>query len=266
MLKVVSSLPLLLMPLAAACDAAAQAVAENAWMAEEARQAVAVDREHFYAITDAAIGKYSRQTGRRVAQWRASEHEPLVHLNSGVVREGRLYTAHSNYPAAPPTSSVEVFDTSDLRHAESHSFGVSDGWLTVVDRHEGAWWAVFAHYSKRVPDGPHAKPSEYTELVRYDNRWRRTGGWVFPAEVIERLEPNSVSGAAWGPEGSLWATGHDRGEVYQIALPQSGSRLTLLKTRPAPIAGQGIAWDPADPGVLWGIRRPTREVVRFRLP
>ena len=91
------SSPLVLILLVALGSIAlAKTVAVSRMVAEEARQAVAVDRDHFYAIDNAAIGKYTRETGRRVAQWRASEEAPLVHLNSGVVRDGRLYSGHSN--------------------------------------------------------------------------------------------------------------------------------------------------------------------------
>ena len=37
--------------------------------ADEAHQGVAVDAEHFYAITNAAIGKYRKDTGERVGGW-----------------------------------------------------------------------------------------------------------------------------------------------------------------------------------------------------
>jgi hypothetical protein len=38
--------------------------------ADEAHQGVAVDAEHFYAITNAAIGKYRKDTGERVGGWK----------------------------------------------------------------------------------------------------------------------------------------------------------------------------------------------------
>jgi hypothetical protein len=33
-----------------------------------------------------------------------------------------------------------------------------------------------------------------------------------------------------------------------------------------PITGQGFAWDPSQPGVLFGIDRPKRQVVVIRVP
>ena len=40
-------------------------------------------------------------------------------------------------------------------------------------------------------------------------------------------------------------------------VPANDSELKHLTTVPAPIAGQGIAWDHDDPGILLGIVAPT---------
>ncbi|TWT74560.1 hypothetical protein Pla123a_33840 [Posidoniimonas polymericola] len=233
--------------------------------ATEAVQAVAVDESHFYAIANSAIGKYDKRSGAPVRRWAATDELPLRHLNSGVVRDGRLYCAHSNFPKFPETSSLEVFDAATLEHVDSHSFGIYEGSLTLVDRHDGAWWAVFAHYSEKVNDDPLAKPHTYTSLVKFDEHWRRTAGWVFPSEVLDRFAPHSCSGGGWSPDGRLFATGHDRGELYELALPRCGSTLKLKQTLSLGITGQGIAWDRSTPGVMYGISRPTQEVTAWRL-
>ena len=235
------------------------------WPAREAVQGVAVDQQAFYAIANWAIGKYDKQTGELIQRWTATDDIPLRHLNSGVVLDGRLYCAHSNFPKYPCTSSVEVFDTKSLAHVESHSFGIYEGSLTWVDWHDDAWWCVFAHYTEKVNDDPRALPHAYTSLVRFDKAWRRTGGWVFPKEVLTRFHPHSCSGGAWGPDGALYCTGHDRAEVYRLVLPRSASTLRLTATRHIGITGQGIAWDRAEPGVLFGISRPDREVIVARV-
>ena len=69
--------------------------------APEARQAIAVDSDCFYAIGNSSVAKYSKESGARIAGWECLEGKPLIHLNSGVVLDGRLYCAHSNYPAFP---------------------------------------------------------------------------------------------------------------------------------------------------------------------
>src|SRR6187455_1153387 len=76
--------------------------------AAEARQGVAVDAEHYFAISNHAIGKYRRDTGVRVAGWECEEGKPFTHLNSGLIIDGLLYCAHSNYPGVPNRSSVEI--------------------------------------------------------------------------------------------------------------------------------------------------------------
>lgn len=228
--------------------------------AAEARQAVAVDEQHFYAITNRSIGKYRLDNGDAVRQWTASAEYPLSHLNSGVIQDGRLYCAHSNYPRVPEASSVEVWDADSLQHVDSHSFGIYEGSLTWIDWKDNAWWAGFAHYSNAAEKNAHRRDTRWTSVVKFDGQWRRLGGWVFPEELLQQLEPYSCSGGAWGPDGALYCTGHDRAEVYRLLLPRAGSELQLTHTLPAPIAGQGIAWS-ADGKYLLGIQRKQKEVV-----
>src|SRR5262245_37925689 len=66
--------------------------------APEAVQAVAVDADHFYAIGDDVVAKYTKSTGELVKRWKSSPELPLSHLDSGVVIDGKLYCANSNYP------------------------------------------------------------------------------------------------------------------------------------------------------------------------
>ena len=84
---------------------------------------MAVDATAFYAIDDTAIGKYDKGTGRKVAAWRAAPDQPFIHLNSGVVVGGELVCAHSNYPALPMHSTIEVFDTATLAHVRTRDLG-----------------------------------------------------------------------------------------------------------------------------------------------
>ena len=229
--------------------------------AAEAVQAVAVDGSHFYAIANTVIGKYDKETGGLVARWKASDEASLRHMNAGIVLDGKLYCAHSNYPHFPEASSVEIFDTATLEHVGNHSLGIYEGSLTWIDWHDDAWWAVFAHYSSKVNDAPFAKPHAYTSLVKFDREWRRMAGWVFPEEVLDLFAPQSCSGGGWGPDGQLYCTGHDRPEIYQMALPQAGSALVLKRTIPVEITGQGVAWDKSRPGVLYGISRVKKQVI-----
>jgi hypothetical protein len=242
-----------------------QVQARRSFPAPEARQAAAVDEGFVYVIGNRVIGKYDRETLERVAVWEGPEDGPIHHLNSGVVVEGRLYCAHSNYPDIPMTSSIEIWDTETLEHVASHSFGIVGGSLTWVDRHEGFWWAGFAQYTDEKAE-PGRDPA-WTQVIQMDEGWQRLQGWVFPPAVVERFRPMSNSGASWGPDGLLYCTGHDNHEVYAMRLPDFGSTLELVKTVPVASFGQGIAWDRS-PGAgrdLWGIVKDRREVKLTRV-
>ena len=205
----------------------------------EAGQAVAVDAQHFYAIVNSRIAKYDRVSGQRVAVWNADAERPIHHLNSGIVRDGKLYCANSNFPQWPETSSIEVWDTATMKHIDSYSLGIrQEGSLTWIEPVEDGWYAVFANYSKKVNDNPHAKTHRATQLVRFDQQWRRTAGWVFPKSVLDRFDPHSCSGGGFGPDGKIYCTGHDRAEVYRLDFPKAGSTLLLKDTIAAPIKGQ----------------------------
>ena len=231
--------------------------------AEEARQGVAVDDRHFYAISNRRIGKYDKSSGERVGGWEGAPDGPVIHLDSGIVLDGRLYCAHSNYPGVPMVSSIEVFETDTLQHVDSHSFGIFGGSATWVDRADGHWWVAFGHYAGF--GGVADRGPAWTNLVKFDERGRRVGGYVYPREVVERFQQMSNSGGTWGDDGRLYATGHDDGAVFVLSLPTAGSVLELQEVLPVAAEGQGIAWDRSEPGTLYSILRSTREVVVSRL-
>jgi hypothetical protein len=224
---------------------------------------VAVDAEHFYAIDDRRIGRYEKRSGRRVAAWSAPEGGPVVHLNSGIVLDGRLHCAHSNYPGLPMQSSIEIFDAATLAHLESRSLPHLPGSATWVDRRDGIFFVGLANYAGR--GGEPGRGPEATAVARFDAGWRPIGAHAFPSAVVERFGTRSNSGGAFGPDGLLWATGHDAAEVYALRVPAAGVALELVEILPVDATGQGIAWDPAEPDVLWTIRRDAREIVASRL-
>ena len=167
----------------------------------EAHQAVAVDVTSFYAIASRTIARYEKGTSKHIANWSAPAGSAILHLNSGVVVDGRLYCANSNWPVKPLKSSVEIFNAEDLRHVESRAFPEAEGAINWIERHRGSWWIVFAFYGDAEV--------RRTKLVRYDDQWNQTGEWAFPEVAIQRFLPNSNSGGAFGPNGRLFVTGHD---------------------------------------------------------
>ncbi len=214
--------------------------------ADEARQGVAVDERHFYAISNRRIGKYDKESGERVGGWEGAPDGPIIHLDSGIVLDDRLYCAHSNYPGVPMVSSIEVFETA-----------------TWIDRADGHWWVAFGHYAGR--GGVSDQGPAWTNLVKFDESWRRVAGYVYPSEVVERFQEMSNSGGTWGEDGRLYATGHDDGAIFVLSLPTAGSVLELQEVIPVAAEGQGIAWDRSDPRTLYSIIRSTREVVVSKL-
>lgn len=229
---------------------------------EEANQGVASDGTHIYAIDNDRIGKYEIDSGRRIAQWQGRRAD-FPHMNSCTVVETRLVCAASNYPAVPQTSAVEIFDTATLRHIRTVSLGIAAGSLTVMDHHQGKYWAVFAHYDGR--GGEPGRDHRYTMLVRMNDAFQQEAAWVFPPEVLERFAPFSCSGASWGADGRLYATGHDRGEAYVLELPEAGSVLRLVRTIGIATPGQAIDWDPVKTDHLWSVDRAHKQVVASRI-
>lgn len=226
--------------------------------AAEARQGVASDGVHVYAIDNDRIGKYRISTGQRVAQWQG-ERRLFPHMNSCTVAGQDLVCAASNYPSVPQTSAVEIFDTRTLRHRRSISLGFGPGSLTVLDRHDGKWWAVFANYAGK--GGEPNRDYRYTLLVQMDDAFRQEAAWTFPPQVLARFAPFSCSGASWSMDGRLYVTGHDRPEIYELALPQAGSVLEWQRTIGIAAPGQAIDWDPVVRGRLWAIDRKANALV-----
>lgn len=245
--------------------------AEPTWRHEEIRripageagQGVASDGEHLYAITNRAIGKYRKDTGEKVASWSGAKGGPFIHLNAGVVVEGKLYCAHSNFPGVPMLSSVEIWDTATLKHIGSHSFGHFIGSLTWLDRRDGQWIACFVHYANN--GGEPGRDPSWSQVVRFDDEWRQTAGWSFPAKLIERFAGYSSSGGGFGPEGHLFVTGHDAKELYVLDLPKAGSVFEWRDTIPISAEGQAISWDKKEPGILYTIGRKSKEIIISRV-
>jgi hypothetical protein len=222
----------------------------------EANQGVGVDERHFYAVDNQAIGKYDKTSGKLVERWQGPREGPIVHLDSALLMDGKLYAAHSNYPGWPMTSSVEIFDADTLEHVGSHNFGVRWGSLTWVDWHDGHWWMTFANYDQRI--GPGQTPYGHkanTVLVKLTGDFEPVQSWTLPEAVLDRFEDMSNSGGSWGPDGFLYLSGHDPAEIYRMTLPEAGSVLQLVEIVPLNIRGQGIAWDRSQPGVIYGIIR-----------
>lgn len=227
----------------------------------EINQAIGVDAEHFYAIDNTSIAKYTK-SGKQLVLSRDYEDLGAIHFDSAAVVDGKIYVAHSNYPVWPMTSSLEIFDAATLDHLESHSFGIQIGSFTWVDRAaDGTWWGGFANYNRVFDKSPVAYGNKYnTQVVRFTPDWQVAQAYVIPDEVVEKFDDMSNSGGSWGPDGNLYLSGHDPAEAYVMQVPKIGSTLSWIGTVPLAIAGQGIAWDRSQPDVLYGFVRSTKTV------
>lgn len=233
--------------------------------APAADQGVAVDATHFYAIDNSEIAKHELETGRLVKTWRAPSREIVRHMNSCLVDGARLHCANSNYPQTPMASSIEIFDTTTLDHVDSHSLGMLDeGSLTWVDRVSGGWIAGFAHYTGN--GGLAFKDHRFSSVLAFDGEWRRTGGWVFPPEVVARMDPHAASGGVIGPDGWLYLMGHDRPEMYVVGRPAMGPTLVHLATIDLEAEGQAFAWAPGGQRTVFTIDRRKHLVRAIAVP
>lgn len=241
----------------------AAATALKRWFAPEARQGVAVDAQHFYAVVNSRIGKYRKADGVKVGEW-VGDRVAIRHLNSCIVDKAELICANSNFPQTPMASSVEIFDTATMRHVRSISLGVRDGSLTWVERHNGRWWAGFANYD--APRGHLGRTHRDTRIVNFNDDWAEVGGYALPDSVLDRLPPTSISGGSFGPDGLLYLTGHDAPELYVVRIPAQGPVMEHIATIPAPLEGQAWAWDRSAERTIFGITRKKGEVVVMAVP
>ncbi|HEX5064944.1 MAG TPA: hypothetical protein VFY49_02410 [Myxococcota bacterium] len=232
------------------------------YAAPAARQGVAVAGPAFYAIDDRVIEKYDRESGARLARYDAGDDAAIVHLNGCSVQGDVLSCAHSNYPHVPMRSSIERFDARTLAHVGSQPLADAPGSATWVVQAGGSWWVAFAHYAGR--GGEPGKGPEHARLVKLDADFRSLASYAYPPELVARFAGRSNSGGVFGADGWLYLTGHDAPELYVACVDDAAHVLRWLATRPAPIEGQGIAWDLAT-GTFWGVVRDAREVVSFPL-
>jgi hypothetical protein len=231
--------------------------------APEARQGVVADARSVYAIDNSTIARYDKITGERIGIWRADPTR-FSHLNSCSLRGRVLVCANSNYPNVPMASSIVWVDSRNMTLQRVRDLGRAFGSLTWIEWKEGNWWACFAHYDGR--GGEAGFDHRATALVRYDAKFNVQAIYRFPDNVLARFAPRSSSGGAWASDGLLYVTGHDKREIYALALPTQGDTLTHVATLTSPTAGQAIAWDKSQPRILWSIERTTAELVASKVP
>ena len=229
-----------------------------------ANQGVAVDAKHFYGIGNYVVGKYDKVSGERVAEWVGLRGGATVHLNGGLIQDGQLVLAHSNFPQLPMASSLEYFDPASVRPVKSVSLGLRHGSLTWAEKKDGFWWACFAHYNDQGT-AP-GTDNRSTMVGKFDENWQLLESWLFPPQVVASWGKSSCSGGSWGDDGLLYTTGHDASELYVLRLPKMGVTLEYVTMIKVPFEGQSWAWDRTDRRMIYGIIRRTGEVVVAKIP
>jgi len=247
-----------------ALDAGAKPTLEQVgeFTVKEANQAVGVDDKYFYAVDNQVIGKYDKATGKLVKKYEGPKAGPILHLDSAMLKDGKIYAAHSNYPEWPMTSSLEIFDANTMEHIGTHSFGIQWGSLTWADWKDGYWWMGFANYDRLL--GPNKTPYGHkanTLVVKLDPQFKLVESFTLPKALLDKFEDMSNSGGSFGPDGFLYLSGHDPAEIYKVRPPKAGSVLEVVEILPMNIRGQGIAWDRSQPGVIYGIIRATKKEI-----
>lgn len=238
---------------------------ERIYGAPEARQGVAADATHFYALVNTAIGKYARSTGKLITRWAAPRGGLIRHLNSCTVLAADLVCAHSNHPEVPHGSSIETWNTADLSHKSSTSLGNRDeGSLTIVEPMKDGWLLGFAHYSDET--GVPFKGHDHSQIITTDLNFTRREGFLIPPPIRARMAPQAASGGAIGPDGLLYLFGHTLPELYILARPAMGAELIHLATIDLDAGGQAFTFDPTDPSRIFAIDRPSGTVRVFKLP
>lgn len=238
----------------------------RAYSAADADQGAAANKRFFFAIDNSVIAKQDRKTGALVRRWSGEADGLVRHLNSCFLERGRLYCANSNYPETPMGSSAEIFDADTLEPLRSHSFGLTEeGSLTWFDRIGDGWIAGFTHYGKS--GGLAYKDNRFSSIVSFDANWRRVGGWLYPAAIIDRMAPYGASGGAIGPDGYLYILGHDLPEMYVLARPKMGPKLVHVATIAVEAEGQAFSFAKGEGRKIFAVnRRGEKRVLEIEIP
>jgi hypothetical protein len=127
------------------------------------------------------------------------------------------------------------------------------------------WIACFVHYTTKGAEP--GRNNMWTQILAFDDAWRRTAGWALPPALLARFGERgySASGGAFGPGGHLYLTGHDNTELYVVDFPKAGSVMNWIATIAFPSEGQAFSFDPAQPDLLYSVLKRTKEVIVGRV-
>ncbi len=210
----------------------------NRYSVDHADQGVAVDYQYVYPISNQQVSKYDKLTGKKIDQWIGN----VEHLNGGIIKNNKLFLTENT------SNQIIILDPNTMKTFGKINISIN-GSLNWIDYYQNTWWGINAHYRKNL---------DQTRLINFDQNWKSVQEWKLPNTVLERLKPFSISGGAFGPQGYLYLTGHDKKEIYVLGVPTEGNELQLIKILETTFPGQGISWDGNN---LWSTNRNLKKII-----
>lgn len=202
----------------------------------EATQGVFVDNKFIYTLGNSTIGKYNKQTGKKIK----IIHTNFKHFNSGTVHNGLLYITHN-----PKMSNSIVIFTTDLILVKIISIPYS-GSLTWINFNNGSWYGCLAYYNKDI---------QKSRIVKFNSKWKIIKIWKYPKELLNKFYPYSNSGGQFININTLLLTGHDKKELYVTYI--TDNIIKLVKIIPVTFAGQSFS---VNNNIIYGIERKTKNI------
>jgi hypothetical protein len=225
---------------------------------KEARQGITVDDLYFYAISDRHVGKYERKSGKKVLSRKYDDN--IKHLNGGFIDGDNLVCTHNpkgiNSIVTINKHNLEIINRYDLTNTKltnninSTFIDGTNSYLTWISRYNSKTYGVIAFYKEHVDN---------TIFCEFDEKFNIINSWKFPKKVLSRLKPWSVSGG-FVKNGYIYASGHDKGEIYILHIKDDKNILELLEIIDVKSSGQGVSYHNNN---LFVIHRKKKQVIEY---
>lgn len=210
----------------------------HTYKVKEAKNGVALDGKHFYAISNSCIGKYSRKTGKKVL----SKQFPFKNISGGTFVNGDLVVINNSSKSGniliwldPDT--LDIIDTMPVPQVS--------GTLSWIDWAWDKWWVCDAFFKKNVKE---------TSIYCFNQDWVLEGYWKLPKSIVNEIKPESLLGGAWFGE-YLCVMSNDNPEMYILELPEHSLYAKLVKKVQVCFDGRGFALERGKGNVYaWGVQ------------
>lgn len=211
--------------------------------APEAHQAVAYHADKLYVLGTKKIAVY-KTDGTKIRE----TNTKLGHLRSITVYQNKLFLTNS----PELENHIVIFDL-DLNYLQTIKTSLP-GDLMWIDNYKGDWYGMIGYYGEE---------QHQTRLVLLSRNWEIEKTWQLPKLVLKRMYPGTSGGGRFLPNGNLYLTGEEKGDIFLLAF--IFDRLELIQIKRYPITGNGI--DIMIYGgeyLLYGIDNVNSQVVAIR--